>query len=325
MTRLQVYDPFTGSGIDELFRGFFAPVRREAESPAGVRIDVTENDQGYVVHAEIPGVKKEDIHVTIEGNQVSIAAEVKRETERKEGERVLRTERYAGSVFRSFALPVRARRVGERGEVRRRRARAQAREEAGRSPAASSRSSKDPDAARAREEGPAGSFRRVRARTVRYRDALRDELLVDVVAEVAPGRARGAREAPPDLGRDARVLEGARRELDDELARPLVVAGRLEVAAVHRPHLHRAALPVPDTIASRGGLRRGEPVESGLRRDRHVVAPPRPAGAGAAAHAARRSRRVWSPPRSGSIAVPDRRRAPRGYTRRRCERSCGAC
>ena len=105
MTRVQVYDPFGGSGIDELFRGFFTPVRREGDAPAAVRIDVTENDQGYVVHAEIPGVKKEDIHVTIEGSQVSIGAEVKREYERKEGERVLRTERHAGSVFRSFVLP----------------------------------------------------------------------------------------------------------------------------------------------------------------------------------------------------------------------------
>jgi HSP20 family protein len=105
MTRVQVYDPFADSGIDQLFRGFFAPVRREGDAPAAVRIDVTENDQGYVVHAEIPGVKKEDIHVTIEGSQVSIGAEVKREYERKEGERVLRTERHAGSVFRSFVLP----------------------------------------------------------------------------------------------------------------------------------------------------------------------------------------------------------------------------
>jgi HSP20 family protein len=105
MTRLQVYDPFAGSGIDELFRGFFTPVRREQDGPAAIRIDVTENDKGYVVHAEIPGVSKEDIHVAIEGNQVSIGAEVKRETEKKDGERVLRTERYTGSVFRSFVLP----------------------------------------------------------------------------------------------------------------------------------------------------------------------------------------------------------------------------
>lgn len=106
MTRLQVYDPFTGTGFDELFRGFLAPVRREsADAPAMIKIDVTENDKGYVVHAEIPGVRKDDIHVTVEGNQVTIGAEVKRETEKKEGERVLRTERYVGSAYRSFTLP----------------------------------------------------------------------------------------------------------------------------------------------------------------------------------------------------------------------------
>ncbi|CAG0974530.1 18 kDa heat shock protein [Burkholderiales bacterium] len=105
MTRMQVYDPFAGSGIDDLFRGFFTPVRRENGGPAPIKVDVSENEKGYVVHAEIPGVKKDDIHVAIEGNQVSIGAEVRRESEKKEGERVLRTERYYGSVFRSFVLP----------------------------------------------------------------------------------------------------------------------------------------------------------------------------------------------------------------------------
>ena len=106
MARLQVYDPFAAQGIDELFRGFFAPVRRgEGDAPAGIRLDVTENEQGYVVRAEVPGVKKEDIQVTIEANQVTIAAEVKRETERKDGERVIHTERYSGQMFRSFTLP----------------------------------------------------------------------------------------------------------------------------------------------------------------------------------------------------------------------------
>ena len=105
MTRVQVYDPFAGTGIDDLFRGFFAPVRREVDSPVSIKVDVTESDKGYVVHAEIPGVRKEDIHVTIEGNQISIAAEVKRESEKKEGERVLRSERYYGSSYRSFVLP----------------------------------------------------------------------------------------------------------------------------------------------------------------------------------------------------------------------------
>jgi HSP20 family protein len=105
MTRVQVYDPFAGSGIDDLFRGFFAPVRRDADSPVSIKVDVTENDKGYVVHAEVPGVRKDDIHVTIEGNQVSISAETKRESQKKEGERVLRTERYYGSSYRSFVLP----------------------------------------------------------------------------------------------------------------------------------------------------------------------------------------------------------------------------
>ena len=107
MARLQVYDPFaTTAGIDELFRGFFAPVRRgDSEAPQAIRLDVTENDQGYVVRAEVPGVRKDDIHVTIEGNQVTIASEVKRESEKKDGDRVIHTERYVGQMFRSFTLP----------------------------------------------------------------------------------------------------------------------------------------------------------------------------------------------------------------------------
>jgi len=101
-----MYDPFAETGFDELFRGFFRPVRSNDKSaPAAIRIDVTEFDKGYTVHAEIPGVKKDEIHVAIEGNQVTIAAEVKREVDAKDGERVLRTERYYGSVYRSFTLP----------------------------------------------------------------------------------------------------------------------------------------------------------------------------------------------------------------------------
>ena len=56
------------------------------------------------VHAEIPGVKKEDIQISIDGNQVSISAEVKREKEEKQGEKLLRVERYYGKVYRAFSL-----------------------------------------------------------------------------------------------------------------------------------------------------------------------------------------------------------------------------
>ncbi|MGC4061250.1 MAG: Hsp20/alpha crystallin family protein [Aquabacterium sp.] len=92
--------------VDELFRGFFVkPVGLPSEQTARqIKVDVTEQEGAYVVHAEIPGVNKDDIQVDIDGNQVSISAEVKRENSVKDGERVLRSERYRGQVARSFQL-----------------------------------------------------------------------------------------------------------------------------------------------------------------------------------------------------------------------------
>jgi len=107
MANITRYDPFDVAlePFDDLFRGFFRPVRFEGQpQQMQIKMDVKENDKTYNVHAEIPGVKKEDIHVTIEGNQVSISAEVKKEKEEKEGEKVLRSERYYGKVYRSFTL-----------------------------------------------------------------------------------------------------------------------------------------------------------------------------------------------------------------------------
>ena len=92
--------------LDDLFRGFFVrPVEFESQADApAVKIDVKEQEKGYLVHAEIPGVKKEDIHVSVDGAVVSISAERREEKNVKEGERVLRTERYFGKVSRSFQL-----------------------------------------------------------------------------------------------------------------------------------------------------------------------------------------------------------------------------
>ena len=94
------------TALDELMRGFFVrPMNYEpSQTTPQIRVDVTENENAYVVRAEIPGVKKEDIDVAIDGNQVEISAEIKNEKEAKEGERVLRTERYYGKVYRAFAL-----------------------------------------------------------------------------------------------------------------------------------------------------------------------------------------------------------------------------
>ena len=100
------YDPRTETGLDELFRGFFKPVRVEgAQAPVVIKMNVTETENGYLVHAEMPGVKKDNIDVAIEGNQVTITAEVKQEWEKKEGDRMLRNERYFGNIYRSFTLP----------------------------------------------------------------------------------------------------------------------------------------------------------------------------------------------------------------------------
>ena len=102
-----IYDPRSDTGYDELFRGFFKPVRLEgAASPVTIKMDVSETESGYIVHSEMPGVKKEDIAVAIAGNQVTITAEVKQQSEKKAGDRTLRNERYFVNIYRSFTLPV---------------------------------------------------------------------------------------------------------------------------------------------------------------------------------------------------------------------------
>jgi HSP20 family protein len=108
MANLTRFDPFQVTALDpfeDVFKGFFRPARHlEEQHPLQLKMDIREDDKNYTVHAEIPGVKKEDIQVTIDGNQVSISAEVKQEKEVKEGEKLLHSERYYGTITRSFAL-----------------------------------------------------------------------------------------------------------------------------------------------------------------------------------------------------------------------------
>ena len=75
-----------------------------APAPMQFRMDVTENDKEYQVLAELPGVKKEEISITISGNDVAVSAEVKHEKDVESGETVLRAERYYGKIQRAFAL-----------------------------------------------------------------------------------------------------------------------------------------------------------------------------------------------------------------------------
>jgi HSP20 family protein len=101
-----------GSLFDEFFKdlapGFYVrPLHGDAlPNPAQIKIDVKESAQAYTVTAELPGVPREDIHVTIDGGVVTITAEVKQQDAQSEGEKVLRSERYYGQISRSFSLPV---------------------------------------------------------------------------------------------------------------------------------------------------------------------------------------------------------------------------
>lgn len=104
MASYSIYDPFADV-FPELFRGLSgAAGGSERGGAVAMRVDVKEGKDAYIVKADLPGVKKDDIHVEIDGNQVTLRAEVRKESEQKEGERVLRAERYVGQFARSFSL-----------------------------------------------------------------------------------------------------------------------------------------------------------------------------------------------------------------------------
>ena len=99
-TDLALNDPF-----ESVFRGFLAPVRFEKSDDAlDIKVDVVDNDDAFKVHADLPGVKKEDINVRIDGNRVHIDAEARREKDVKEKGKLVRSERYYGTVSRVFTL-----------------------------------------------------------------------------------------------------------------------------------------------------------------------------------------------------------------------------
>ena len=101
--------PFGNRSLfDEFFRDFapgyyIKPLHGDA-LPAQIKVDVSESASGYTVKAEIPGVSKDDIHVAIDGGVVTLSAEVRQEDRETKDEKVLRSERYYGKVYRAFAL-----------------------------------------------------------------------------------------------------------------------------------------------------------------------------------------------------------------------------
>jgi HSP20 family protein len=103
-----------GTLFDDFFRDlpglhpsyFIKPLKGDPLPASGqIRIDVKESDDAYTVHAELPGMSKEEINVSVDANVVTLRAEVKQESKASDEEKVLRTERFYGAVARSFQLP----------------------------------------------------------------------------------------------------------------------------------------------------------------------------------------------------------------------------
>ena len=102
----RMFEPMLSDSLDSMFRRFMAPMRMDFESGSlDMRLDVTDVDGMYKVRADIPGVKKDDISVRIDGNMVQIEAQAKEEKESREaGGRMLRSERWHGTVSRAFTV-----------------------------------------------------------------------------------------------------------------------------------------------------------------------------------------------------------------------------
>ena len=99
-----------GSLFDDFFKdmspGFFVKPLHGDALPQSIKVDIKESPQAYTVQAEIPGVSRDDIHVTVDGNVVTLRAEVKQQDSQTADEKLVRSERYYGSVARSFQLPM---------------------------------------------------------------------------------------------------------------------------------------------------------------------------------------------------------------------------
>ena len=105
MRPLQLSEPFSVEGFDEMFKSMLRPVRFEMVAPApSIKLEVSENDDAFHVKAEVPGARKEDIKVNLDGDMVSISAETKQQKEEKKNGKVLKSEFHYGATSRSFSL-----------------------------------------------------------------------------------------------------------------------------------------------------------------------------------------------------------------------------
>ena len=100
-----------GGLFDDFFRdvapGFYVrPLHGDGlPTPSQIKVNVSESDRAYTVQAEVPGVNKEDIQVSVDGSVVTLSAEIKQQDVQTKDDKTLRSERYFGAVSRSFQLP----------------------------------------------------------------------------------------------------------------------------------------------------------------------------------------------------------------------------
>lgn len=95
--------------LNSVLDDFFSPAARNPAAPkaqsVSPRVNVVENDTAYELQAELPGVQKDDVKISVENGRLSIEAEVKRTEEKKEGENLVYAERSVSKFARSFTLP----------------------------------------------------------------------------------------------------------------------------------------------------------------------------------------------------------------------------
>lgn len=105
MSNLKQYDPFFSvEPISDMLQGMLRSFRGATESAFVFKVDVSETDANYTLTAELPGVKKEDIDISVDRGTVMITAKVEKSSEQKDGERLIRRERYSGRMQRAFTL-----------------------------------------------------------------------------------------------------------------------------------------------------------------------------------------------------------------------------
>ena len=109
LTRWQPFRELTSlqERVNQLFGDFFPEMNPDPSSLTASwfspKTDVYEEDDRIVLDMEVPGIREEDINLTLEGNSLTITGE--RNVERDHKDRYQRIERYRGSFSRTFSLP----------------------------------------------------------------------------------------------------------------------------------------------------------------------------------------------------------------------------